>query len=98
MNKGEFIDYIAKQNGSTKAEAERIINTFTFAVISALGEGKDIALIGFGKFHVGKVANRAGRNPRTVETMKLPAYNQPRFSAGKKLKSTCNATKTKKSK
>lgn len=90
MNKGEFIDYMTGKNSSTKAEAERIINAFTDAVTSALGEGKDVALIGFGKFHVSKVAARNRRNPRTGEAMKILAYNQPRFSVGEKLKSACN--------
>ena len=90
MNKGEFVSYIAEKNGCTKAEAERVIDMFTSSVISALGKGKDVTLVGFGNFSVTKVAARAGRNPRTGEAIKIAAYKQPKFKAGQKLKDACN--------
>ena len=94
MNKGEFIDYMAEQQKCTKAEAERIINAFSDTVTSALSKGKEITLIGFGKFYSTKVAARQGRNPKTGQPVKIEAYVQPKFSAGKKLKDACNGKKT----
>lgn len=91
MNKAEFIDHISKKNGFTKVEAEKIINVFTDSVISALSGGKDISLIGFGKFYTSKVEAREGRNPQTGKPIKIPAHVQPKFSAGEKLKSACNS-------
>ncbi len=91
MNKNEFIDYISKQQSCTKAEAEKIINTFTKAVIGVVSEEKTVELVGFGSFHSDKVAARTGRNPRTGEAMSIPAYVQPKFTAGKKLKNACNS-------
>lgn len=90
MNKGEFVSYIAEKNSCTKAEAERVIDMFTSSVVSALGKGKDVTLVGFGNFSVTKVAARAGRNPRTGEAIKIAAYKQPKFKAGQKLKDACN--------
>ena len=46
--------------------------------------------MGFGNFSVSKVAARAGRNPRTGETIQIAAYNQPRFKVGQKLKNAVN--------
>ena len=60
-------------------EAEKVIDRFTSSIISALSKGKEISLMGFGSFSVSKVAARAGRNPRTGETIQIAAYNQPRF-------------------
>jgi DNA-binding protein HU-beta len=91
MNKAEFISYIAEKNNSTKVEAERIINSFTDAVTSALGEGQEIALLGFGRFYASKVEAREGRNPRTGASMKIDAHTQPKFSAGENLKKACNS-------
>lgn len=91
MNKNEFMDYISKQQNCTKTKAEEIINSFTQAVISALSEEKTVELTGFGSFHSGKVSARTGRNPKTGEAMSIPAYIQPKFSAGKKLKDACNS-------
>ena len=90
MNKQEFIDHIANQHGCTKKEAEKAIDIFTSSVIDAMGQGKEISLIGFGSFSVSKIEARNGRNPRTGEVLKIAAYNQPKFKVGQKLKDACN--------
>ncbi len=90
MNKGEFVDYIANKNKSTKVEAQKIIDVFTDAVMSALSEGQEVSLLGFGSFYANKTEARTGRNPRTGAEIKIKASNQPRFSAGQKLKNACN--------
>ena len=66
------------------------IDTFTSSVINAIGQGKEISLIGFGNFTVSKVAARTGRNPRTGEELQIAAYNQPKFKVGQKLKDAVN--------
>ncbi len=90
MNKQEFIDHIAGQHSCTKKEAEKAIDIFTSSVIEALGNGKEISLIGFGNFSVSRVEAREGRNPRTGESLNIAAYNQPKFKVGQKLKDACN--------
>lgn len=90
MNKAEFIAHIANQYQSTKVEAEKVIDMFTSSVIDAIGEGKEIVLVGFGHFSVSKVAARTGRNPRTGEELQIAAYNQPKFKVGQKLKDAVN--------
>lgn len=90
MNKSELVTYIAENYDCTKVEATKIIDTFTDAVSNVLVKGDDISLVGFGSFTVNKVAARAGRNPQTGQPIQIPAYNQPKFKAGKKLKDACN--------
>ena len=90
MNKSEFEKYISAKHSVTQKEAGKIIDMFTSSVMSALGEGKEISLIGFGNFSVSEVAARAGRNPRTGEIIQIPSYKQPRFKVGSKLKSAVN--------
>ena len=90
MNKSEFVKHVANQHNITQNEANKVIDTFSSSVISALGEGKEISLIGFGNFSVSEVAARAGRNPRTGEALEIKAYKQPRFKVGKKLKDAVN--------
>ena len=90
MHKQEFIDHIANQHGCTKKEAEKAIDIFTSSVIDALSQGKEISLVGFWNFTVSKVAARTGRNPKTQEPLQIPAYNQPKFKVGQKLKDDCN--------
>ncbi len=90
MNKSEFEKHIATKHSITQKEASNIINTFTSSVISALGAGNEIQLIGFGSFSVSEVAARAGRNPRTGEALEIKAYKLPRFKVGQKLKDVVN--------
>jgi DNA-binding protein HU-beta len=90
MNKAEFVNHIAGQYQCTKVDAEKAIDMFTSSVIDALGEGKEISLIGFGNFTIGKVAARTGRNPRTGASLNIAAYNQPKFKVGQKLKDAVN--------
>ena len=90
MNKAEFITHIADQYQCTKVEAEKTIDMFTSSVIDAMGQGKEISLVGFGNFIVSKVAARTGRNPRTGEELQIAAYNQPKFEVGQKLKDAVN--------
>jgi len=63
---------------------------FTSSAMGALGGGNEISLMGFGSFTVSKVAARDGRNPQTGAVVQIPAYNQPRFKVGKKMKDAVN--------
>ena len=90
MHKEEFSKHIAQQHNITQKAAHDVIDTFTSSVIDAMGQGKEISLIGFGNFSVSKVAARTGRNPRTGEVLKIAAYNQPKFKVGQKLKGAVN--------
>ena len=90
MNKSELINHIADEHSITKIEAEKVIDRFTGSIISALSKGKEISLLGFGSFSISKVSARAGRNPRTGETIQIAAYNKPRFKVGQKLKNAVN--------
>lgn len=90
MNKSEFVKHIASGHNITQEEANKIIDTFTSSVISALGAGNEISLIGFGNFSVSKVEAREGRNPKTGEKIQVKAYNQPKFKVGSKLKEAVN--------
>lgn len=90
MNKSEFEKHIATKHSITQKEAGNIIDMFTSSVMSALSEGNEIQLVGFGNFSVTDVAARSGRNPRTGEVIQIAGYKQPRFKVGQKLKDAVN--------
>lgn len=52
--------------------------------------GDEVRLVGFGTFMVNDVAAKEGRNPRTGETIQIPARKQPKFKPGKGLKEAVN--------
>jgi nucleoid DNA-binding protein len=90
MNKSEFIKYISTIHNCTQIEAEKVLDMFVSSAISALGEGNEISLVGFGNFSVSKVAARTGRNPKTGEAIEISARNMVKFKTGQKLKDAAN--------
>jgi DNA-binding protein HU-beta len=90
MNKSDFEKHISTKHSITQKEAGNIIDMFTSSVMSALAEGNEIQLVGFGNFSVSEVAARPGRNPRTGEVIQIASYRQPRFKVGQKLKDAVN--------
>lgn len=90
MNKSDLVDAIASESGLSKADAGRALDGFTSAVTNALKGNDSVSLVGFGTFSVKHRAARDGRNPRTGETIKIKASNNPAFKAGKALKDAVN--------
>ncbi|NLI82684.1 MAG: HU family DNA-binding protein [Deltaproteobacteria bacterium] len=86
MTKADLVGKMAMGAGITKALAEKALNSFIEAVEEALGKGDKITLVGFGTFDVAKRSQREGRNPRTGQTITIPASKVVRFKAGNKLK------------
>ena len=88
MNKTELIAAVAEKTGMTKKDAERVINATFEAVTASLVKGEKVAVSGFGNFEVKAREARVGRNPRTKETIQIPATKLPAFKASKTLKDT----------
>ncbi|HEV8540247.1 MAG TPA: HU family DNA-binding protein [Nitrospiraceae bacterium] len=87
MTKEELIAKMASDAGITKVAAGSALDAFTGAVTASLKKGRRISLVNFGTFTVAKRKARVGRNPRTGESLRIPAARVPKFSAGKALKS-----------
>jgi DNA-binding protein HU-beta len=90
MNKGELIEAVAGRAGLSRADATKAVDGLLDAVQDTLAAGGSVSLVGFGTFTVKARAARAGRNPRTGETIQIPASNVPGFKAGKGLKDAVN--------
>ena len=86
MNKTELIAAVAQNAGLTKKDAERVVNATFAAIADSLAKGDKVQVSGFGNFEVKTREARVGRNPRTKETIQIPASRQPVFKAGKALK------------
>jgi len=66
------------------------LDAITDSIASALKEGDQVALVGFGTFLVKERAARTGRNPQTGEPIQIAAAKIPTFKAGKALKDAVN--------
>lgn len=86
MNKTELIAAVAEKADLSKKDAEAAITAAVEAITGALIEGEKVQLVGFGSFEVKERAARIGRNPKTKESIEIPASVVPVFKAGKALK------------
>ena len=93
MTKSQLIERLAMQNPHlTHREVDRLVNAIFETIAAGLARGDHIELRGFGSFTVRDHAPRVGRNPRTGETIQVPARRHPNFKSGKELRRRINAT------
>ena len=85
MTKAELIEAIASGADITKTAAALMLDAYVEAVSKELKKGGKISLVGFGTFSVSKRKAREGRNPKTGETIKIPAKKVVKFKPGKEL-------------
>ena len=90
MNKTELVAAIAERTELTKKDADQALKAFIDVVGDELSKGEKIQLAGFGTFEVTERAARDGINPRTKETIHIPASKAPKFKAMKSLKEKVN--------
>ena len=86
MNKTELIAAVAEKSGLSKKDSEAAVAATIAAITEALKAEDKVQIVGFGSFEVKKRAARTGRNPRSKETIEIPASQTPVFKAGKALK------------
>ena len=86
MNKAELINAVAEKAGLSKKDTETAVNAVIDTIAAALAAGDKVQLVGFGAFEVKARAERVGRNPKTRESITIPASKVPVFKPGKALK------------
>ncbi|MGF1502401.1 MAG: integration host factor subunit beta [Paracoccaceae bacterium] len=91
MIKSELVQQIAEENPHLyQRDVERIVATVFEEITLALARGDRVELRGFGAFSVKSREARVGRNPRTGESVDVPAKTVPFFKAGKELRERMN--------
>lgn len=94
MNKTELVETIAQRTDISKREVMAVLDTFEEIAGDVVSAGKETLTIpGFLKFERVARAARTGRNPQTGETIKVPASNAAKVTAGTKLKARAKAGK-----
>jgi integration host factor beta subunit len=92
MKKSDLVDLVAQQKNLPRPQVEATVDALLEAVADGLSRGERIDLRGFGAFTVRESAARSGRNPRTGETIQIPARKTPTFRVGKELRDRVNGT------
>lgn len=86
MNKADIINKVHETLGGTRADAERAVETMISSIVDSLKSGNEVSIAGLGIFSAKMRDARTGRNPRTGETIQIPAMRVPKFRAAKALK------------
>lgn len=79
-------DAVYEKIGGTKKSAEEVVDLVFDTIARELKNGGEVTIAGFGSFAVKERKAREARNPRTGETVHVPAIKAPKFRPGKALK------------
>lgn len=91
MIRSELLQALAKDNPDLRAdEVEQVVDIFFDEITKRLAEGGRVELRGFGAFSTREREARTGRNPRTGESVSVPAKRVPYFKPGKEMRERLN--------
>ncbi|MBK7213746.1 MAG: integration host factor subunit beta [Bacteroidales bacterium] len=83
MTKAEIVTEIASKTNIEKVAVQQTVEAFMDAIKSAMANGENVYLRGFGSFVVKKRAEKTGRNISRNTTIIIPAHNIPSFKPAK---------------
>ena len=86
MNKADIINKVHEALDVTKADAERAVECVIDSITDSLKKGQEVSIAGLGIFSAKMREARTARNPRTGESIEVPAMRVPKFRAAKGLK------------
>lgn len=86
MNKADIANAVHEKLGGTKVQAEEVVDTMIDAIVGTLKKGGEVSVAGLGIFSTKTRAARQARNPRTGESISVPAMRVPKFRPAKALK------------
>jgi DNA-binding protein HU-beta len=73
INKKTFIEKFSANNGISKAEAEKLISSFSSLISELIKDGNKVQVPGVGVFVIKDKKARIARNPKTGEKVDVPA-------------------------
>jgi len=87
MTKSELIEILSRRQPHLKADdVDLAVKSLLEMMGGALARGERIEIRGFGSFSLHYRPPRLGRNPKTGDSVALPAKHVPHFKAGKELR------------
>lgn len=90
MTKAELVEIISQETGVNKKDTGLVVNLIMENIGQALVDGDKVELRGFGSFKVKTRRSRLARNPRTGDSVEVPAKRVPYFKASNELKGRLN--------
>lgn len=91
LTKADMAERLFEELGLNKREAKELVEQFFEEIRSALEDGRQVKLSGFGNFDLREKNERPGRNPKTGEEIPISARRVVTFRSGQKLKARVEA-------
>ncbi len=92
MTKADLIVEVSRVVEIPRREAEDLVETVLRSIVQALLRGDKVEIRGFGRFDSRQRAGRIGRNPKTGETVEVPAKRIRFFKPAKEVRELINRT------
>ncbi len=86
VKKTQLIQMLSEKSGASKKDVAAWLEALVETLTGLLRKGEKINITGLGIFKVADRKAREGRNPRTGETIHIPASKKMRFTPAKVLK------------
>lgn len=93
MHLSDLVSGIAKRTGFTQADVNATLGAFAEELKEAAAKGERVQFTGLFTMEPVTRAARMGKNPRTKETIEIPAQKTVKFSVGAKLKAAAKSAK-----
>ncbi len=91
LTKADISERLFEEVGLNKREAKELVDLLFEEIRTALEEGEQVKLSGFGNFDLRDKNERPGRNPKTGEEIPISARRVVTFRPGQKLKARVEA-------
>ncbi len=86
LTRAAMVRSLVNKLGLSKTDARELVDIFIEELAASLAAGERVKLSGFGTFDLRDKKARPGRNPKTGESIPIPARRVVTFRAGNTLK------------
>jgi DNA-binding protein HU-beta len=90
MTNDELIAKIAEATGQKKIDIQKALEVMIETITQTVKKDGKVNVTGLGIFKLKDKKARVGRNPKTGETVQVPARKAPKFLPSKYFKETVN--------
>lgn len=95
ITKADLLDSVANDAGVSKKDVESVLGAFFDFAIASAKKGDKVSWPGFGSFQGVQKKATTARNPRTGDTVKVPARKDLKFTKSSTMREALNGKKKK---
>ena len=86
MTKDELVAKVSEKTGIKKVDIHKTLDTVINTIIETIKAGEKVNITGLGIFKLKDKKARLARNPKTGESIQVPAKKAPKFLPSKNFK------------